>query len=73
MNGKTVIEQILDNAAKNMDADGHAAAQPICIVCGDKASFEGHGFGQQKLFVCPRHKALVQRVGGYREIHTGEF
>jgi hypothetical protein len=71
--GKTMgkyLNEILDEKAKEDSADGHVAASPICIVCGQKATFEGMGKGQQKLFVCSFHKGLAQKMSGYRELRV---
>ncbi len=69
--GKTmgkILNEILDREAEVVNADGHVAASPVCIICGAKALFEGHGKGQQRLFVCSLHKNIVKDLNGYREI-----
>lgn len=69
--GKTMgklLNEILDNVASETNADGHLAASPICIVCGAKATFECHGKGQQRLFICLAHKSLSSQLDGYREL-----
>jgi hypothetical protein len=60
--GKTMgkfLNEILDKVVENCDCDGHLAANPVCIVCGQKASLELHGLGQQKFFVCSLHKRNI--------------
>ena len=71
-NGKTLgklINEILDNfVKKEQNADGHLAASPVCIVCGARATFEAHGKGQQRLYVCGVHKGLSKQLDGYRNL-----
>jgi hypothetical protein len=69
--GKTMgkfLNELLDKTAKENQADGHIPSQPVCIVCGAKATMEGLGRGQQKLFVCSLHRRMAKDVGAYREL-----
>ena len=69
--GKTMgklLNELLDKVASEVTADGHLAASPVCIVCGAKAVFEGHGKGQQRLFVCALHKNQLRRLNGFRQL-----
>lgn len=61
-----LINQILDEYVKSLG--GKPPAQPICIVCGAKATFQVHGKGQQIFFVCSNHKDLAKNLDGYREL-----
>jgi hypothetical protein len=71
--GKTLgklLNEILDSYVERLEKGeaGDVSPQAVCIVCGAKAKFIGHGKGQQKLFVCPLHKGLLKDMEGYREV-----
>lgn len=65
-----ILNEIADKFAKTLDADGHMAANPICIVCGRKATREAHGRGQQSFFLCPTHKNLARKMNGWRDLKS---
>ena len=63
------VNEILNRYAERLQHGeaGDVGPQAVCIVCGAKAKFMGHGKGQQKLFVCPLHKNLLKDLS-YREV-----
>jgi hypothetical protein len=65
-----LVNEILDSYAERLEKGeaGDVSPQAVCIVCGAKAKFMGHGRGQQKLYVCPLHKGLLKDMEGYKEI-----
>lgn len=70
--GKTLGRYLNDllNAKAESIAKGQAggvAVQAICLVCGRPAQFEGHGLGQQKLFVCVEHRKNISGLP-YKEV-----
>jgi len=63
------VNEILNSYADKLEhgVAGDVGPQAVCIVCGAKAKFMGHGKGQQKLFVCPLHKNLLKDLS-FREV-----
>lgn len=61
-----LINKILDDYIKNLG--GKPPTQPICIICGAKATLQAYGKGQQHFFVCPNHKSIAKKLDGYREL-----
>ena len=70
--GKTLgryLNDLLNAKAENIAKGeaGRVSIQAICLVCGRPARFEGHGYGQQKLFVCSNHKRNIDGLS-YKEV-----
>jgi len=72
--GKTLgrfLNDLLNQEAERIQKGeaGGLPMQSICVVCGGRAVFETHGFGQQKLYVCTAHLEDVKRVTqGYKPL-----
>lgn len=69
--GKTLgklINEILNNFVAQIGVAGFEPANPVCIVCGERAVHVGFGHGQQKLYVCAHHKSKLDSLKGHKEI-----
>lgn len=66
--GKLLNEIIRDFIEREKSRAGGLPANPICIVCGRTAVFQGFGEGQQKLYVCSLHQKMVRKLRSYKKL-----